>query len=64
MPVNGALGEPRGQRDFVERRELESSLGEQLQAGGDQEAARFRFAPLMNDSHEYLGYSPGPTAQV
>ena len=63
MPVDGALGEPRRQGDLIQGGDLKTSLGEQLQSGRDEERPRFRLAPLVNDSHEYLGYCPEPSAQ-
>ena len=56
MPVDRAFREPRGECDLVQRRDLETPLGEQLEPGRDQERAGFGLPTLVDDSHGYLGY--------
>jgi len=63
MTVDGPFGKSSGEGHFVERRQLEAALGEELESSGHQQGSRFRLAPLMNDSHGYLRYSRGPVAQ-
>src|SRR6266436_5265994 len=55
MAIDRALGESSSQRDFVERRDLEAPLCEQLEPGRDEQCRRFSFARLVKDSQGYLG---------
>lgn len=63
MPIDRAFRESGRQRYLIQRCDLEASLGEQLEPSRDEEGTSFGFAALMNDSHEYPGYSQGPCAQ-
>src|SRR5438128_3030670 len=63
VAIDRALRKTGGQRDLIQRRDVEATLGEQLQPSRNEQGPGFGLAPLMNDSHEYLGYLRGPTAQ-
>src|SRR2546426_4576363 len=64
MAIDRALGESSRQRDFIERRDLEAPLREQLEPSRDEQCPGLSLAPLVNDSHGYLGYRLGPSAQA
>jgi len=63
MAVDGTFGKSSREGHFVERRQLEAALGEELESSGYEQGSSLRLAPLMNDSHGYLRYSRGPVAQ-
>ena len=63
MSIDRALREAGGQRHLIERRDLEATLGEQLEPSRNEEGPGFGLATLVNDSHGYLGYLYGPYAQ-
>src|SRR6266550_1406797 len=63
VAVDRALRESGSQGDFIERRDLEATLGEQLEPCRDEKGPGLCLAALVNDSHEYPGYQQGPVAQ-